>query len=212
MPRDDKCGIYVIEYLDGGLLYIGSSKAIYMRWYAHRMELKRGTHHSPRLQNTWTKYGPDAFRFSILEECLPEELLIKEQEYLDTFNPEFNVCPLARSRRGSKQRPESVAKLAASQRARLASRTHCPAGHEYTPENTAIYQRARVCRECARQLARKRAANFTPEERARKAAYYAERFQRRKEVDRERRAAYAAAHKPEKSEYDRQRRERLKVM
>lgn len=211
MPRNDRCGVYVIEHLDSGLLYIGSSKAIYMRWYSHRMELKRGNHHSPRLQNTWTKYGPDAFKFSILEECSPDELLSKEQEYLDAFKPAFNVCSLARSRAGSRQRPESVAKLAASQRARLASRTHCPSGHEYTPENTALYQKARVCRECARQWSRERFTSLTPEQRARKKALAAAYYQNNKDAHRQAASAYAEAHKAHLAERARQRREQLKA-
>lgn len=32
--------------------------------------------------------------------------------------------------------------------------THCPADHEYTPENTYVYQGRRFCRECARARGR----------------------------------------------------------
>lgn len=42
----------------------------------------------------------------------------------------------------------------------LADRTHCPSGHEYTPENTRIYRSMRYCRECMRITnARKRHSN-----------------------------------------------------
>ena len=30
------------------------------------------------------------------------------------------------------------------------SKTHCPAGHEYTPENTKLYRTSRYCRACDR--------------------------------------------------------------
>jgi len=39
---------------------------------------------------------------------------------------------------------------AASWHERQRSKTHCPAGHEYTPENTRIKRGARCCRECMR--------------------------------------------------------------
>lgn len=39
----------------------------------------------------------------------------------------------------------------------LASRTHCPRGHEYTPENTCLDQGKRSCRECRRAAGRRRA-------------------------------------------------------
>ena len=37
---------------------------------------------------------------------------------------------------------------------RNAVRTHCSQGHEFTPENTAIYDGRRRCRECKRQSCR----------------------------------------------------------
>ncbi len=211
MPHREKIGVYVIEQRGTGRYYIGSTYRIYRRWGEHRKLLDKGKHHSPFLQHAWDKYGSDAFEFYVLEECSQDELLAREQEYIDAFRPEFNVLPTAGSRLGSKDRPDTVDKKAASQRARLSVITHCPAGHEYTPENTALYQKARTCRECARQLTRKRVAGFTPEERARQLAYFAERYQARKDVDRDRRAAYIATHKAEKSEYDRKRCERLKA-
>lgn len=32
--------------------------------------------------------------------------------------------------------------------------THCPQGHEYTPENTYIYQGGKSCKECSRERTR----------------------------------------------------------
>jgi hypothetical protein len=32
-----------------------------------------------------------------------------------------------------------------------AEKTHCPCGHEYTPENTRLYRGRRHCRACARE-------------------------------------------------------------
>lgn len=42
--------------------------------------------------------------------------------------------------------------------ARHAVKTHCPKGHEYTPENTSMYKTERRCRECHRIVDRERYA------------------------------------------------------
>lgn len=47
--------------------------------------------------------------------------------------------------------------------AELARVTHCPQGHEYTPENTCVSNGSRYCRTCARDKRRKKAeAALTP--------------------------------------------------
>lgn len=53
--------------------------------------------------------------------------------------------------------------------ARYVRRTHCGAGHEYTPENTHIYRNARYCRECDRIEKRANQPQATIRQRARRA-------------------------------------------
>lgn len=45
-------------------------------------------------------------------------------------------------------------------------RTHCPEGHAYTPENTAVYSGRRECRTCRRDKSRVRDRRYRAEKRA----------------------------------------------
>lgn len=107
-------GIYAIIHQESGRIYIGSAVNIRDRWRTHRGRLNRGTHHSRHLQNAWSKYGGDAFSFSILERCDRAALIPREQAYLDEVGPAFNMCPTAGSSLGRRPSPESRAKIAAA--------------------------------------------------------------------------------------------------
>ena len=52
-------GVYKIRNLIDGKVDIGSSANVKARWYAHRYELRLGTHHSRYLQRAWDKYGEE---------------------------------------------------------------------------------------------------------------------------------------------------------
>ncbi len=83
-----KTGVYQIRNLKNGKLYIGSSsgrRGIKFRWQTHQSVLNRGLHHSPKLQHSWNKHGPESFVFEVLEECSPQDCLAREQFYLDTL-------------------------------------------------------------------------------------------------------------------------------
>jgi len=86
-------GIYKIINKINGHYYIGSSKNIISRWYDHRKFLKRGNHHSIILQRAWNKYGKSSFEMTIIE--LTNQLLPREQFYLDTLKPYYNINPIA---------------------------------------------------------------------------------------------------------------------
>lgn len=83
-------GIYEIRNKLTGKSYIGSSKQIEKRWEQHLQALEKGIHHSVLLQRAWNKYGKDCFEFTIKEECDEEQLLKREQHYLDK-KPHYNV-------------------------------------------------------------------------------------------------------------------------
>ncbi len=91
------CGVYQIENIVNGKLYIGSSNQIERRFYLHRWDLRRGMHHSPLLQRAWNKYGEKSFIFKIIFTCLPEDRQKHEQaimDHLQTTDPSkgYNIC------------------------------------------------------------------------------------------------------------------------
>lgn len=82
-----KTGIYKI--ICNGKIYIGSANNIDKRWKRHVNDLKKNKHVNIHLQRAFDKYGIESFHFEIVELCNKEELLLKEQLYIDNFQP-FN--------------------------------------------------------------------------------------------------------------------------
>ena len=71
-------GIYSIS-LDDGRCYIGSAVDYRKRWKIHKHSLKKGNHHSAKLQHAWNKYGEDRFTFRMIENCEVDKLIDREQ-------------------------------------------------------------------------------------------------------------------------------------
>lgn len=89
-----KSGIYKICCLRNGKYYIGSAKNIRKRWLRHLNDLKNNKHINTYLQRAYNKYGESDFTLEIIEYCSEENLLIREQYYLDILKPyvdNFNI-------------------------------------------------------------------------------------------------------------------------
>jgi group I intron endonuclease len=194
--NNEKCGIYQIRCNASGKLYVGSSNRMYTRWSEHRRFLRKGKHHSQHMQHAWTKYGEDAFSFSIIEECSLEELETREQVYINKYEPAFNSVKDVRKRNGPA--------LAALMRARAALITHCPRGHAYDEANTYFSKKGgkRICRACNAERVSSIYAAETPEQTEQRSQQRAEHYVANREVVRARASIYAAEHREEKKEYD----------
>jgi len=102
-----KSGIYKIINNKNQKYYIGSAKSLSGRWRLHKSQLKNNKHHSIYLQRSFNKYGYSSFSFEILEYCDVELLIEREQFYLDTLKPHYNIAKIAGNCLGVKHSPES---------------------------------------------------------------------------------------------------------
>ena len=106
-------GVYQIKNKNNDKIYIGSTSGRFSRRLtSHIRELIENRHHSKHLQNCFNQNPNfDYFEISILEVCLPEKCLEREQVYLDLYKPYddkfgYNISPTATSCLGIKKTKE----------------------------------------------------------------------------------------------------------
>lgn len=96
-------GIYKITTLHNNEFYIGSAICYNKRISLHITNLKNNKHHSIHLQNIFNKYGINNLKFELIHNCDKENLIEKEQYYIDILKPKYNSLPTAYSNLGFKQ-------------------------------------------------------------------------------------------------------------
>jgi group I intron endonuclease len=90
-------GIYKIQSIcKPDRVYIGSAKNIYRRWNEHKNKLQNNKHHSNKLQRHYNKYGKNDLDFKILLLCNIDKLLVKEQCFINIYQPYLNGSLLAK--------------------------------------------------------------------------------------------------------------------
>lgn len=181
MSTQRVAGIYQIRNTVNGKVYVGSALNVQQRWWDHRKYLKKGTHHSQHLQHAWDKYGAPAFSFEVIELARQEELIIREQFYIDSFSVVglYNTNPRAGSSLGMKHSEQARVKMSAAQklrappsvetRAKIGAKsrgnTHA-LGHKHTEEFRAK-RRAPLCAEtCAKMSAARKGQPLSEAHRA----------------------------------------------
>lgn len=85
-------GVYCIINTRNNHRYIGSSQNIYGRLQKQFSLLRHNNHFNYRLQNDWNEFGEQSFDFYVLEKCNKPVLVLREQFYVDTMKPEYNIC------------------------------------------------------------------------------------------------------------------------
>lgn len=110
-----KSGIYKISCTANNKIYIGSAQDIEERFYRHKLLLNKNKHHNIYLQRAWNIYGSNVFAFEVIEFCQPQDLIFREQFWIDAEKPRLmNMAFVAGSRMGVKHSPEAINKIKAA--------------------------------------------------------------------------------------------------
>ncbi|HZU01515.1 MAG TPA: NUMOD3 domain-containing DNA-binding protein [Ktedonobacteraceae bacterium] len=124
-------GVYAIVNLVNYHLYVGSSLDLYKRRQGHLIHLRQKKHHNRHLQAAYDLYGEDAFAWYILEFVADHQNLeVREQFYLDTWKPTYNLSPTAGTPRGVKHTEATKEKLATAKRGKPGNRRGIPQSKE----------------------------------------------------------------------------------
>lgn len=105
-----KSGIYKITNPENQKFYIGSSYDIENRWRKHLEKLKKGNHPNIHFQRAWNRKTSD-FLFEKIEICELEKLIEREQYYIDSLKPHYNIEKIAGSSLGVKRRDSTKQKI-----------------------------------------------------------------------------------------------------
>ena len=108
-------GIYIIRNITNNKVYVGSAKNIRQRLHEHKSMLRNNKHSSKYLQNAYN-LDSKKFLFSILECVSIENLIKREQYWLDFFRcfnklNGYNNVPIAYSSLGRKFSEETKEKI-----------------------------------------------------------------------------------------------------
>jgi len=95
--------------------YIGSTIDFVQRKRDHLKKLRKDKHQNKKLQLHFNKYGENDLIFSEVLLCVPEELIINEQHYIDTLKPFFNNRLIAEKNTGFKHSLATKKKISLQQ-------------------------------------------------------------------------------------------------
>lgn len=112
-------GIYQILNTINEKFYVGSATDFTLRWAQHKWEFKNSSHDNTHLQRAWNKYREEAFEFIVIEACAKNELLVREQFWIDSLKAVelgYNMRKIAHSNLGMKWTKEHKNKIAATKR------------------------------------------------------------------------------------------------
>jgi len=118
-----KPGIYIIVNIINYKCYVGSSINVKNRIQAHIAALIRGNHNNKHLQRAYNKYGIDNFDLDVILYCHNDELIFREQEFIDklqAFTKGYNNCPIANNTLGFKFTEEQKKKMSKSSKGQKA--------------------------------------------------------------------------------------------
>lgn len=112
LADNKRAGVYRWVNKVNGKTYIGSSINIRVRMYKY-YDLRYLAESNRPIERALLSYGFSKFSLEILEYCHKDDVLSKEQYYMDLLKPEYNIVKTAGSTVGYKHTSETLAKMRA---------------------------------------------------------------------------------------------------
>jgi hypothetical protein len=106
-----RSGVYLWLHKASGKYYVGSSVDLRYRFYDYFSKSYFDKSGNTIIANSISKYGLEAFEFIILEFSGKEDVLSREQFFIDSLNPELNILKVAGCTSGFKPTVETRTKL-----------------------------------------------------------------------------------------------------
>lgn len=106
-----KSGIYRMINLTNNKVYVGSSVNLGRRFSSYYSFKYIDRWKTSIICKALIKYGYAKFTLEVLEYCPVENLLEREQYYLDLLKPKYNILKIAGSTLGYKHSEETIAKF-----------------------------------------------------------------------------------------------------
>ena len=139
-----KTGVYMWTNTFNGKRYIGSSNNLKRRLLKYFNVALISNDLSMVIYRALLKYGYSKFSFTILEYCDSDVLLEREQHYIDTLKPEYNVCPTAGSTLGKLHTEESKLKISTSKKGTGVGESNSMYGKVHTEEARKMMEEAKL--------------------------------------------------------------------
>jgi group I intron endonuclease len=133
--------IYKILNIITNDFYIGSTNNHIKRFAEHKRQLLKNIHHNIILQNSYNKYGINSFQYEIIEFVENQnDLLNREQYYLDLLKPTFNIAISSSAPMlGKKHKPETIKKLLEDLKNRPTGKEHPLHGIKWSEDRKKIW-------------------------------------------------------------------------
>lgn len=141
-----KTAVYMWTNTLNGKRYVGSSNNLKRRLLKYFNVALISQDLSMVIYRALLKYGYSKFSFTILEYCDSDVLLEREQHYIDTLKPEYNVCSTAGSTLGKLHAEESKLKISTTKKNTGVGESNSMYGRVHTEEARKLMREAKLGR------------------------------------------------------------------
>jgi len=155
--RGEAC-VYMWVNKKNGKRYVGSAKDLRIRLLLYFSKTRISKDLSMLIHIAFLSHGYESFSLHILEYCKVEDLIVREQYYLDILQPEYNVCKWAGSTLGKLHTEEAKKKISKAKSGKGREESNSMFGLSHTAEARLRMSEAKLGKKLSEEMKAKLSA------------------------------------------------------